>query len=128
MNDRDTIIQRLTDVGGRLRVRSALNPILWLCGIVTMPCLTGMAWRGEFNTWLAIVAASPIACAIFGFLFLLFKDRDKLQSEEYQIRKQAMELIEQKGDISPKIVNIVDVIANPELPSPSHNALPDLAE
>lgn len=93
-----------------------------------MPCLTGMAWRGDFNGWLAITAASPLACAMFGFVYLLFKDRDKLQSEEYQIRKQAIELIEQKGDVSPQILNVIDVVANPELPVPSHKALPDSVE
>ncbi len=65
---------------------------------------------------------------MFGFVFLLFKDRDKLQSEEYQIRKQAIELIEQKGDVSPQILRVIDVVSNPELPTPSQKALPDPAE
>lgn len=128
MNTRDVIIQRLTDVGGRLRVRSALNPILWLCGLVTMPCINGMAWTGQFNGWLAFTAAAPLICAMFGFLFLLFNDRDKLQSEEYQIRKQAIELIEQKGDMMPHVMAVVDVVPNPELPPPSNPQLPSSQE
>jgi hypothetical protein len=87
-----------------------------------------MAWRGDFNGWLVLAASSPLVCAMFGFVFLLFKDRDKLQSEEYQIRKQAIELIEQKGDVSPQILRVIDVVSNPELPTPSQKALPDPAE
>lgn len=36
--------------------------------------------------------------AMFGFLFLLFFDRDKLQSEDYQIRKRSLEMMQQKGE------------------------------
>lgn len=72
-----------------------------------------MAWTGQFNGWLGAFAALPLLCALFGFIYLLLYDRDKLQSEEYQIRKQAIELIEQKGDLGPRILNVVDTIANP---------------
>ncbi len=41
------------------------------------------------------LASVPVGVACFGFLFLLFFDRDKLQSEDYQIRKKSLEIIEQ---------------------------------
>jgi len=59
------------------------------------------------------MAFFPVAAAIIGFFFLLLFDRDKLQSESYQIRKRELEIIEQKGQ--PAIPAIeVEVIANPE--------------
>jgi hypothetical protein len=63
--------------------------------------------------WLVVLACSPVAAAIFGFLFLLFFDRDKLQSEDYQIRKRSLELIEQKGDTHSIDAATVEVIAGP---------------
>ena len=39
---RAQITRRMADVGGRLRVKSALNPVLWLCAVVTVP-VTGFA-------------------------------------------------------------------------------------
>lgn len=31
---REEIIQRISGFGGKLRIRSALNPMLWLCALV----------------------------------------------------------------------------------------------
>ena len=91
------MIAKVMEAGGRLTVRSALNPILWLCAIVSIPCATIYGLIQSRPVWLAVLAFLPVSAAIFGFLFLLFFDRDKLQSEEYQIRKRSLELIEQKG-------------------------------
>jgi len=53
---------------------------------------------------------------VLGFFFLLLFDRDKLQSEDYQLRKRSLELIEEKGSTSPVIATSIAVIANPGLP------------
>ena len=98
MNDRESLITKVMDTGGRLRVRSALNPVLWLCAIVTIPCVMAYGWASDKPVWLLVLAFAPVIVALAGFVFLLFVDRDKLQSEEYQIRKQSLELIQQKGD------------------------------
>ena len=42
------------------------------------------------------LSAKP-STAVFGFLFLLFFDRDRLQSDDYQIRKLELEIIQDKG-------------------------------
>ena len=85
------------EAGGRLKVRSALNPILWLCGIITVPALIAFGLMKQPPSWLIALAFAPVITAIFGFLFLLLFDRDKLQSENYQIRKMELERIEEKG-------------------------------
>src|SRR5947209_1078198 len=109
---RETITAKVIEAGGRLTVRSALNPILWLCGIITIPALALIPFVGPLRTLFGWMAAAPVAAAIFGFLFLLFFDRDKLQSEEYQIRKRSLELIEQKGERAIPAVD-VEVITDP---------------
>jgi hypothetical protein len=91
------LIGRLVQAGGRLKVRSALNPILWLCAIVSGPALIIALFRSPPPTWFIVAIFLPISAAVFGFIFLLLFDRDKLQSEEYQLRKRSLELIEQKG-------------------------------
>lgn len=112
---RELITTRVAEAGGRLTVRSALNPILWLAGIVTVPSLAVLPFVKSAPLWLIVLAFSPVAAAIFGFLFLLIFDRDKLQSEDYQIRKSYLELIEEKGN--PEIIAAasIELIENPDL-------------
>lgn len=97
---RAQITRRMADVGGRLRVKSALNPALWLCAVVTVPVI-GFATFAEGPTWLlvclVVFASVPLVLAAIGFVFFLLRDSDKLQSEEYQIRKRTLEMIGEKG-------------------------------
>jgi hypothetical protein len=112
-----TLASRIVEAGGKLRVRSALNPVLWLCAIITVPCLFCMPFVPRPPTWLVFLGCAPVATAVFGFLFLLFFDRDKLQSEDYQIRKRSLELIQQKGEAEPRLVraDAIEAIANPDI-------------
>ena len=106
--------QILSQTFGKLRVKSALNPILWLCGIVVIPSIW-MASRQDSGVpvWLIVLIFLPVSVAVLGFLVLLFVDRDKLQSEDYQIRKQSLELIQEKGDPVPVRATSIDAITNP---------------
>ena len=53
MSKREDLVTRVKEVGGRINVRSGLNPMLWLCAIITMPCLAVYGLKEE-----------PIALAI----------------------------------------------------------------
>ena len=114
MISQDRIIQKIGELGGRLRVKSALNPVLWLCLIVTAPSIF---WFFKFQVtppwWLIFIICAPVCCGLFGFVFLLFVDRDKLQSEDFQIRKQSLELIQEKGDKFPVFKASIQAITNP---------------
>ena len=70
--------------------------MLWLCAIVTMPCVALAALVDSSPSWLVYVAALPLAVAVGSYVFLLLFDRDKLQSEEYQIRKLALNIVQDK--------------------------------
>ncbi|WP_407280744.1 hypothetical protein U5817_10850 [Aromatoleum evansii] len=112
---RDNIAARAIDAGGKLTVKSALNPILWLCAIVSIPGLVAIQFITPTPVWLIILVCGPVVTAMLGFLILLFIDRDKLQSEEYQIRKQTLEYMQQKGQTLPSPVSDSELITPPEL-------------
>lgn len=97
MSIKETAVTRIAEAGGRLRVKSALNPVLWLCLIVTFPSITCFPFLSQPPVWLIVLAFLPLITAIFGFIYLLLKDPDKLQSEDYQLRKRELEIIEEKG-------------------------------
>ena len=84
----------------KLQVKSALNPILWLCGITT-PLFLVACYCFKQDVFLkevmAIASLVPmtVACISYGFL-VVFKP-DKLQSEEYQIRQQSLQIIQEKA-------------------------------
>lgn len=84
----------------RLSVKSALNPILWLCVAATPICLTAGYWMREFPITMGILIALgslPILISSFGFLYLLFRNPEKLQSEEFQHRHELSQIIKSKS-------------------------------
>ena len=112
-------IERSSTAAGRLRVRSALNPILWLCAIGTPICVSA-AFLLRSDTYLsmmfAIVGIIPIIVACLGFIYFAIVKPEQLRSEEYQIKHDALLLIKEKGsafDVSP---SSIDAIANPYAP------------
>lgn len=112
----ESVASSAHSAASRLRVRSAINPMLWLCAITSLPCF-GLAYlvRGTepLATILLWLGASPIFAAIVGFLYFMIYAPEKLQSEEYQLRHETLELIRQKGssvEISP---SSLEAIMNP---------------
>lgn len=112
---REILASRITEAGGRLKVRSALNPALWLCAVVAGPALAALVFGPNPPSWLGWLIAAPVSIACIGYLYLLVYDRDKLQSEEYQIRKKTLELIEHKGMSGPMTVQAIEAIVTPDL-------------
>jgi len=112
---REQLFSRFAEAGGKLTVKSALNPILWLCAIISVPGIYFITQNPDLPDFIIWILLSPIIVAILGFFFLLFFDRDKLQSEDYQLKKWSMELAQQKGDSRP--IELVDVlpIENPDI-------------
>ncbi|WP_421920102.1 hypothetical protein [Marinifilum sp.] len=117
MIGKENIAAKVIESGGKLSVKSALNPILWLCAIITIPSLIAVPFIENTPTWLVILIIAPVLTAILGFLFLMLFDRDKLQSEEYQLKKRSLDLIQVKGQDKPTLIDAeeVNAIVNPEL-------------
>lgn len=117
----ETIAKKAMETGGRLRVKSALNPVLWLCGIITIPGFAYVAGaKTEPPMLIQFVIGLPVVVAAIGFLYLLIFDRDKLQSEDYQIRKRSLELVQEKGDRFPVMARTIEAITNPRLKQLGH--------
>ena len=100
----------------KLRVKSALNPILWLCGIVMGPgIVVALTYKGGPPTWLLIVMFSPVAAAVLGFFYLLIADPGKLQSEDWQLRNQSLTMIGEKGYPRPiSESSLIELVVNPD--------------
>ena len=103
----------------RLRVRSALNPMLWLTGIGTPLCF-GAAFLFRANTSLSAglltIGALPIVVTCAGFAYFAIKQPEKLQSEDYQLRHEAIQLIQTKGGQVAVDITSLEAIANPAQP------------
>jgi hypothetical protein len=119
---REQLKQSATDAAEKLTVRSALNPILWLCLIVTAPGLAATPFfPNGAPAWYIIIVLLPVIFACLGFSFLMIFDRDKLQSEEYQLRKRSLELIYEKGQEFPVNPTSIELITNPNYPQIPQN-------
>ena len=67
MIGQESIASKIVDSGGKLRVKSALNPILWLCAIITIPSLIIIPLIENTPFWLILLIVSPVFTAILGF-------------------------------------------------------------
>lgn len=117
-------IERLTrsahDAAVRLHVRSALNPILWLCGIVTPAAFVASYLLPNPVQLIAMgIGSLPVLCACGAYIYLMIVDPNRLHSEDYQLRRQALEMIHEKGSKIGVLASSVIAITNPgthELP------------
>jgi len=84
----------------KLHVRSALNPMLWLTGIATPLCfVSAYALKDSSPVFqvLVFVGLLPMLITCLGFCYFALFKPEKLQSEDYQIRHESLQLIQQKG-------------------------------
>ena len=92
--------------GGRIKVRTVLNSMLWLCPTIAVPSLFLAAYFADtVPTWLLVVfaaiAASPVATAVLTFVCFALTDPDRLQSEDHQIGTRVLDtIIREKGNLS----------------------------
>lgn len=80
-------------------VRTALNPLLWLVGIVSplALALTAVVSDAAFRFALLGFAGAPVMVTIAAYFILMFREPDRLQSEEFRLRQIALRLIMQKN-------------------------------
>jgi len=101
----------------RIHVKNVMNPLLWICGLVSAPSAIGVAASSN-PSWVPMsLATVPVAIALLAYVYFMFTQPDRLQSEGYQLRKQALELIEEKGSLAVIEAATIEVISNPDLPA-----------
>jgi hypothetical protein len=112
----DRVTQLAQHAAIRLHVRSALNPLLWLVGICT-PFTFMLAYfsQGVIQGLLLGIGALPIVMACAAYVYWMLVAPDRLHSEDYQLRRQALQLIYEKGSPAVLATSVV-AITNPEHP------------
>jgi hypothetical protein len=96
--------------------RTALNPLLWIVGLVTPLALVLTAIVGDQVARLGLLcfAAVPVLFTMVVYLVWMFRDPDRLQSEEYRVRQQALKYLYKKGG-STEIVDVANQVARIEI-------------
>jgi hypothetical protein len=84
------VYEKALSAASKLIVRSALNPALWFAGVMTPVCLIGAFFFKDVDfirNILVYSALFPVGLVTFAYLFFMFFDRDRLHSEEFQLKK-----------------------------------------
>jgi ABC-type bacteriocin/lantibiotic exporter with double-glycine peptidase domain len=70
-------------------VRTAINPLLWLVELTTPIAFILAAIIGDQVIRLVLLcfAAVPVLVTLIAYVIFMFRDPDRLQSEEYRIRE-----------------------------------------
>ena len=117
----DEILSRLTQLFHsaitRFRVGSVLEPCLWMAALISLPAMLGISFTtGRVQTVFICLALAPLVWGILAYTYFMFTNPDKLRSESFEIRKQALGIIQEKGGIQLS-ENSVRFIANSAVPT-----------
>ena len=78
----------------RVKTSGSLNPLLWLCGIVTLPAFVLMIFsNGWPQIFYACISAVVIISALLAYGYLIVRDPDRVQSEEYQLDRYKISVL-----------------------------------
>lgn len=95
-----------------VKVKNAMNPIVKML-LCVVPLTVGMMFWGD--TWVKVIGAAAfgifVIAAIGAYVYFMLKNPQMLQSEEYQIQRQALEIIQQQG-----IRGTVELVSVPSQP------------
>jgi len=100
MAGKEQIAAKILETGGGLKVRGALNPVLWLYALTSSSMLSGAIFVPQYALLFITALLIVLAVALSSFIYLLFRNPDRLQSEEYQIRKRSMEIMQEISEHS----------------------------
>lgn len=95
----DELVRSATSRAGIVRVRNVLNPLLWLCAVTTPTSLVFAYLLGDdavLRYALVGLGSLPVAVGLAAYVYFMFKDPNRLQSEEFVLRQQELTIIERK--------------------------------
>ena len=104
---------------------TVVQPLLWLCGTFSLGCfvLAALVKDVWLQHGLFLVGLVPIALFLFSYVYFMFVDPDRLHSEEFQLKRRSLSMVESKGGT----VAILPVDLSTD-PYPTTKLLPDGAE
>jgi len=83
-----------------IKHRTVVQPLLWLCGTFSIGCFLISALAVK-DLWLQrglfLVGIVPIVLFVFSYTYFMFKDPDRLHSEEFQLKRRSLSIVESKG-------------------------------
>ena len=96
-------------------VRTAINPLLWLTAIIAPLALVLAVLEGDSSArvFLFAFAAVVVTATFAAYFVILFRDPDRLQSEEYRLRQRALQMLYKQG-ASAEIVDVAREIPRTE--------------
>ena len=77
----------------KLRTKSALNPALYFAAMSLVVCAS-LHTLGKPTPWCVWLIGGSAINVVAAFWFLMFRDRDRLQSEDYMIEKQELLMLQ----------------------------------
>ncbi len=82
----------------RVRVRSVVHPLLWACGVVTVP-LYGLApmKAGLLQFAMLGVGSLPVLGLLVAYGYWARHDPNRLHAEDYRVSRVALDTIPDKG-------------------------------
>jgi hypothetical protein len=97
-----------------------MTPLVWICVIVFPSAIIGAFWLKDNQficTILVWTAVGVVAAPMLVYGYFMFRDPDRLHSEDYRLRSQAINLLETKGgNIRFSDVDMTSLMMNPYLP------------
>ncbi len=92
----------------RVRTNSILNPLLWLIAIIEATSIpAAVLSTGLLQYLFFILAASPVMIALFAYVRMMYKDPDRLQSEEYLLERYRLAQGTKQQEIIPLHQSII---------------------
>lgn len=107
---------------GVVRVRNARNPLLWMIALVTPTSWLAVYFLRDdiiVKYFFTAIGSLPVFGATVAYFIFIFRDPDRLQSEEFVLKQQELSII-RSGRGEPKLVEVPDHtlpnIAEPDQP------------
>lgn len=107
-------------IAKRITVKSAVNPSLWACAVISIPLyFLSAKSSGGFAIAFFIIATIPVASFFISYIYLLFTNPDYLRSEDFQLKAESLKLLGSKDNpLRANADDVVSVVTNPQLPPP----------
>ena len=117
----EEVVRSAIDRAGVIRVRNAMNPLLWLSPIsATIFLVAAYMFRDDqvVKYALACLGGLPILASIMAYFLYVFLDRDRLQSEEFILKERALYLRYRQGTNAEIVDATHETIQMDKVPGP----------
>ncbi len=96
----DDVLAKVVTRASVVRVRTALNPLLWTLATIASGCLLSALIAGPSAGLTFIFAGLTsflVGLIAVTFIYFMIKAPDRLQSEEFVLKQQELTLLERMG-------------------------------